>query len=358
MSPKIDCALQHPIALPEQTTILLMENTIAANLEECMTIANIRPGNEVVGTFVVAESKTAEARTGKQYLRILLRDTQGESILGFFFAAPDDILKTDFAGKTVEVVGKAGEYQGSMNLKLTSLSLSAEQWNPVDSLPRSPIPGEQMNADLNQYVEGITDPEIAAVVWEVLQDDQIASKLSDWPAAKSRHHATIGGLLQHILELLKLSIVVAEIYPAINKDLLVAGCILHDIGKIIELGVGNDFHYTPEGTMVGHIVLGDEMVNRACLSQTCSPETTLRLRHMVLSHHGEKEWGAPVVPSTAEAMALHHLDQISSQVTQVVQAIDRSTTGSGNTDLSAWDRQWNRTWFIGKTGTVSRNKAH
>lgn len=321
-----------------------------------MTIANIRPGNEVVGTFVVAESKTAEARTGKQYLRILLRDTQGQSILGFFFAAPDAILRTDFSGKTVEIVGKAGEYQGSMNLKLTAISLAAEQWNPVDSLPRSPIPSERMNADLHQYLEEIVDAEIASVVREVLDDPQVAPKLEDWPAAKSRHHAAIGGLLQHILELLQLSTVVAEIYPDIDKDLLIAGCILHDIGKLIELGVGNDFYYTPEGAMVGHIVLGDEIVNRACLSQECSPETTLRLRHMILSHHGEKEWGAPVVPSTAEAMALHHLDQISSQVTQVVQAIGRSKTSSSSTQVSSWDRQWNRTWFIGTADPKSRNE--
>lgn len=353
----MNCLLQYPIALREQTTILLKGNPIEANLEECMTIANIRPGNEVVGTFVVSEARTAEARTGKQYLRILLRDTQGESILGFFFAAPDEILKTDFAGKTVEVVGKAGEYQGSMNLKLTSISLSAEQWNPVDSLPRSPIPGEQMNAELNQYIENISSAEIAAVVRQVLQDDQVALKLLDWPAAKSRHHATIGGLLQHILELLKLSSVVSEIYSDIDRDLLVAGCILHDIGKIIELGVGNDFYYTAEGTMVGHIVLGDEIVTRACQSQNCSQETTLRLRHMVLSHHGEKEWGAPVVPCTAEAMALHHLDQISSQVTQVVKALNRSTPNSANVELSAWDRQWGRTWFIGQADKTSRNEG-
>jgi len=127
----------------------------------------------------------------------------------------------------------------------------------------------------------------------------------------------------------------------------VAGCIVHDIGKIAELGVGASFQYTAEGAMVGHIVLGDEMVARACRSVDCSPETTLRLRHMVLSHHGEKEWGSPVVPSTAEAMALHHLDQVSSQVRQAIDAVARGSKNIDDSGISAWDRMWSRTWFVG-----------
>lgn len=312
-----------------------------------MNIADIKPKDEVAGTYMVAESATAEARTGKEYLRITLRDREGDSILGFFFDAPPDVLSAKFTGKTVDIHARAREYQGSVNLSLKSIRPAAKQWDVTESLPKSDVSPDQMNADLERYVEGIKDPEIAAVVKAVLGHGEVAEKFERWPAAKARHHAVVGGLLQHVLELLRLADVVAELYPEVDRDLLVAGCIVHDIGKIAELGVGASFQYTAEGAMVGHIVLGDEMVARACRSVDCSPETTLRLRHMVLSHHGEKEWGSPVVPSTAEAMALHHLDQVSSQVRQTIDAVARGSKNMDESGISAWDRMWSRTWFVG-----------
>ena len=312
-----------------------------------MNIADIKPGNEISGTYMVAESTVAEARTGKEYLRIKLRDREGDSILGFFFDAPAEVLKANFTAKTVDINAKAREYQGSVNLNLKSIRPAAEQWDVTDSLPKSDMSPDEMNADLEGYVNGITDPEIAAVVRAVLADEQVAEKFERWPAAKARHHAVVGGLLQHVLELLRMAAVVADLYPEIDRDLLVAGCITHDIGKTAELGIGASFQYTAEGAMVGHIVLGDEMVARACRSVDCSPETTLRLRHMVLSHHGEKEWGSPVVPSTVEAMALHHLDQVSSQVRQAIDAVTRGAKNVDESGISAWDRMWSRTWFVG-----------
>ncbi len=312
-----------------------------------MNIADIKPKDEVAGTYMVAESATAEARTGKEYLRITLRDREGDSILGFFFDAPPEVLAAKFTGKTVEINARAREYQGSVNLSLKSIRPAAEQWDVTESLPRARVSADQMNSDLAGYVEGIKDPEVGAVLRALLEDGEVAGKLERWPAAKARHHAVVGGLLQHILELLRMADVVADLYPEIDRDLLVAGCIVHDIGKIAELGMGASFQYTADGAMLGHIVLGDEMVARACRTVDCSPETALRLRHMVLSHHGEKEWGSPVVPSTAEAMALHHLDQVSSQVRQAIDAVERGSSRTDESGVTAWDRLWSRTWFVG-----------
>ena len=313
-----------------------------------MNISAIKPGDSINATFLVGEARVAEAKNGREYLRALLRDKEGDSILAFFFAAPAEVLGTDFTGKTVDISAKVDEYQGSVNLKLKSIHPAVEQWDVSESLPRADIPAGDMTAELDRYVAGIGDAEVAAVVRAVLADPAVAGNLERWPAAKSRHHAVVGGLLQHNLELLKLADTVAEIYPEIDRDLLVAGCIIHDIGKIIELGVGAGFQYTADGAMVGHIVLGDEIVARACRAVECSDETTLRLRHMVLSHHGEKEWGSPVVPSTAEAMALHHLDQVSSQIRQAIDAVARGAKRPDESGTGQWDRQWSRTWFVGE----------
>ncbi|HJN38655.1 MAG TPA: HD domain-containing protein [Chloroflexota bacterium] len=315
-----------------------------------MNISAIKSGASINATFLVGEAKIAEAKNGNEYLRAILRDKTGDSILAFYFSAPPEILAMNFTGKTVDITAKVDEYQGSVNLKLNSIHPAVEQWDVTDSLPKAEAPVGEMIGELDEYVTGIEDPEVAAVIRAVLEDPVVAGNLERWPAAKSRHHAVIGGLLQHTLELLKLADVVCDLYPEIDRDLLVAGCIVHDIGKIIELGVGAGFQYTAEGVMVGHIVLGDEMVARACCAVDCSTETTMRLRHMVLSHHGEKEWGAPVVPSTAEAMALHHLDQVSSQVRQAINAVERSAKRPDQSGAGSWDRQWSRNWFVGKRG--------
>ena len=315
-----------------------------------MNISSIKPGASITATFLVGEAKVTEAKNGNEYLRAILRDKTGDSILAFYFSAPPEILAMNFTGKTVDINGKADEYQGSVNLKLNSIHPAVEQWDVTDSLPQADAPADEMTAELDRYIDEIKNEEIAAVIRAVLDDPAVAGNLERWPAAKSRHHAVVGGLLQHTLELLKLADTVCELYPEIDRDVLVAGCIIHDIGKIIELGVGAGFQYTAEGGMVGHIVLGDELVARACRAVDCSAETTMRLRHMVLSHHGEKEWGSPVVPSTAEAMALHHLDQVSSQIRQAIDAVERSAKRPDESGAGSWDRQWSRNWFVGKRG--------
>ena len=312
-----------------------------------MKVSDIQAGRRVSGTFLASQVEKRTARSGNDYLWTVLKDASGDSIVALMFDASPSTFDAVESGTTVEVQGEADEFRGSINLKLRSIKPASEQWDATDLLPRSERSEDDMLASLDQFVRRIEDPHVRAVTERVLSDPAVKERLGNWPAAMRRHHAHIGGLLEHILEVLTVAETVGNLYPEVDMDLVYAGCILHDIGKVIELGMAADIDYTPAGVMVGHVTLGDELVARACAETGCPADTTLRLRNIVLSHHGTMEWGAPVLPKTAEAVAVHHIDQVSSQIRQTLDAVAKSRARSSGDPVGQYDRSWGRNWFIG-----------
>lgn len=312
-----------------------------------MKISELTHGAKVEATFYALSSEVRTSSTGNSFISANLKDTEGDTIRAVFFDPPPSLIKDPLSGQTVDIRANADTFRNQINLKLESMVLSKTQMDATALLPKASKPPELLSEQLSEIVGLIDNTEVSNVITAVLNNDKVSSKLEKWPAAKSRHHATIGGLLEHILELVQIAEVVAELYEEIDRDTLIAGCILHDIGKVIELHVDDDFRYTAEGVMVGHIVIGDELVSEACKTTDCSKDTELRLRHMVLSHHGTQEWGSPVVPQTAEAMALHHIDQISSQTRQAIDKVKEAEKKKDNSAFGAYDRTWNRNWYVG-----------
>ncbi len=312
-----------------------------------MKVSEIKASRPVNGTFLASQVEKREARSGKDYLWAVLKDRSGDSIVGLLFDAPASTFDAVESGRTVEVKGEADEFRGSTNVKIRSIQPAREQWDASDLLPRSKQSEADMLKSLNQFLERIENAQVRAVTERVLSDPAVEERLGNWPAAMRRHHAQIGGLLEHILEVLTIAETVGNLYPEIDMDLVYAGCILHDIGKVLELGVAAAIDYTPAGVMVGHITLGDELVSRACAETGCPAETALKLRNIVLSHHGALEWGSPVLPKTAEAVAVHHVDQVSSQLRQAVDTVARSNARASGDPVGQWDRSWGRNWFVG-----------
>ena len=312
-----------------------------------MKVSEIQAGRPVSGTFLASQVEKRSARSGKDYLWTVLKDTSGDSIVGLLFDAPPSTFDAVESGTTVEVKGEADEFRGSTNVKIRSIHPASEQWDATDLLPRSERSEADMLASLSQFVQRIENTHVRAVTERVLSDPAVKARLGNWPAAMRRHHAHIGGLLEHILEVLTIAETVGNLYPQIDMDLVYAGCIVHDIGKVVELGMAADIDYTPAGVMVGHVTLGDELVSRACDQTGCPAETALKLRNIVLSHHGMLEWGSPVLPKTAEAVAVHHIDQVSSQLRQAVDAVAKSKARTSGDPVGQWDRSWGRNWFVG-----------
>jgi 3'-5' exoribonuclease len=192
-----------------------------------------------------------------------------------------------------------------------------------------------MLAELRGIIAGMGNPHLRGLLERVFADESIASRYKTAPAAKSIHHAWLGGLIEHVLSLCTLVRLVAPHYPQVDQDLMLTGAILHDIGKIEELTYDRGFGYSDAGQLIGHIQIGLGIVNDKVREVPgFPPKLKLLVDHLILSHHGELEFGSPKVPLFAEAMLLHHLDNLDSKMETIRGTIERDRTFDGS--FTAW----------------------
>jgi len=216
----------------------------------------------------------------------------------------------------LKVKGRVQLYRNRVQISVTQLrSARSEEATPGDFLPKSARDAKEMFAELRQISAAVEQPHLQVLLAAVLDDPAIADRLLVAPAAKSMHHAFRGGLLEHVLSLCKMCELAASHYPLIRRDLLITGAILHDIGKIHELSYAASFQYTNEGQLIGHLVQGVEMVREKMRGLAGFPDTwRVLVEHLLLSHHGQLEFGSPKEPLFPEALLLHYLDDLDSKM--------------------------------------------
>ncbi|MBM4438081.1 MAG: HD domain-containing protein, partial [Actinobacteria bacterium] len=279
-----------------------------------MNVADVRPREPVASPFLVGAVDRRASRTGEPFLHLSLRDSRGDAIPARFFRVPAAVAEAIRAGETYDVEGDGDDWGGTLQIKVRTMRRSEVQWDATAMLPRASKDPADLLAIIQQAAAALGSPAIRRVVEHVLASEPVASRLATWPAAKSRHHAWVAGLAEHIVEMLQIAERVADTFPDLNSDLLIAGVILHDLGKVEELDLGATFAYTAAGNLEGHMVQGVRLLDASLAATGCDAGTGLQLRHLVLSHQGTLEWSAVVEPLTPEAIALHYIDQLSSQV--------------------------------------------
>ncbi len=284
-----------------------------------MNVADIQPGRSIDAVFLVSTCDVRETRTGNAYLRLTLRDRTGDTTDAVWFGVTEADVAAVRVGEPYEVMGRGDSYNNRVNVKITAMRPSDETWEAGAHLPQSQQNVDGLIGALRDAVESIAAADVRAVLRAVIADPLVKERLPTWPAAKTRHHAWIGGLAEHTVEMLRIAERVAEVFPQLDRDLLIAGVVLHDLGKIEEIEVGADFAYTPSGNLEGHMVQGVHVLDRALATAGCEGETAMLLRHLVLSHQGQLDFSAVVEPQTPEAIALHFIDQLSSQVRPAIE---------------------------------------
>ena len=286
-----------------------------------MNIADITPGSYVRAVFLVASCEVREARTGNRFLRMSLRDRAGASIDAVMFQVSDAQIAAITVGEPYEVEGRADEFRNRVNIKVDTMRRSDETWDATAYLPRSTRSAEELTGSIRDAVESIESPELKDVLRAVIADPLVAERLPTWPAAKTRHHAWLGGLAEHTVEMLQIAERVARVFPQLDRDLLLAGVVLHDLGKLEELDLQASIVYSNAGNLEGHMVQGVRILDRALAATECDGEIATLLRHLVLSHQGQLEYSAVTVPMLPEAIALHYIDQLSSQVRPAIEDV-------------------------------------
>lgn len=275
-------------------------------------IAQLQSGTELINEpFLLADVVRRKTRDGRPFLLCTLRDRTG-LLNGVFWDVPDYVDAWVKAGLAVLVSGQINNYKSALQVNITDLNQAGDT-NSADLLPSSQRARTEMLAELQEQIDRLEEP-WQSLVARILLNEDFITRFADAPAARMMHHAYIGGLLEHTLSMASLANMLAAHYPYVNKDLLLAGTLLHDMGKTEEYGIDGSFDFSEDGRLVGHIVRGVIMIEQAAAELDFPPEELRQLVHLILSHHGKLEWGSPVKPKTIEAILLHQIDLLDSRV--------------------------------------------
>ena len=274
--------------------------------------------------FLVAEKGSGITVRGSQFLRFKLQDKTGDIEAKRWDASDAEIMKIN-EGDYILAAAKVTTYKEVLQLDIQSFRKWGEEIDPADFMKCSNRDLNEMMTELNDYIKGISSPQLNKIMDYFFSDNNFVTKFKFAPAARSIHHDYIGGLLEHTLEVAKTAQALASVYPNIDKDLLMVGAILHDMGKIEEFTWETRIEYTLAGNLIGHLVSGAMMIRTAAETlEGFDPLLSIAIQHMILSHHGEKEWGSPKRPKSVEAMVLHYADNISAKVYQFQNEINQS----------------------------------
>lgn len=294
--------------------------------------ADISENDNVDEVFLVRGKGLSVGKTGKSYLVITLMDKSGE-IEGRVWDDAENFSSLFETDDFVKVKGKILAYMGKLQIKVASIAkVSENDIDVADFLPMAERGLDEMFADLLGIIDNIRNPYLKQLLNLMTGDPFIAENLKHAPAAKGMHHVYIGGLMEHVLSLCDLAVSVSDHYgEKINRDLLLAGAILHDIGKTRELSYSRSFSYTDEGKLLGHITIGVEMIDEKIREIDGFPkDMAVLLKHMILSHHGEYEYGSPKRPKTLEATILSYLDDLDAKVNGIQSFIDSDRENGSN----------------------------
>jgi 3'-5' exoribonuclease len=302
----------------------------------------------VTSYFVLSSMQVRERRQGGgQFLTITLTDKTGSmpAVMWEDFA---ESITACAEGCYVKAQGQINRYQNKFQMALLRLRFAAEsEVDPADYLPFSRFDIDAMWIELRAYVSAFANADLQRLVFAFLDDPEIASAYRSAPAAKMLHHAWIGGLLEHVVTLVRVCLATAPFYPEVDPDLLVTGAILHDVGKVRELHWKSSFGYTLEGQLIGHINIAQGMLNEKVRGLEPFPhKLRLLVEHMILSHHGKYEFGSPKLPMTPEALLLNTLDDLEAKMQTLRNSFAAAEAqGKGPADVTDWVRSMERPLF-------------
>jgi len=278
-------------------------------------VADLAPDTTITSFFLVCEKELRTTRGAKQFLRLELGDRSG-TVEAVLWENAQQIAETFERDDIVKIQGRVENYRGKPQLAVDKVRrASPEEVDLADYFPHTRENVDQLYERLREHAGAVGNPWLKRLLASVIEDPDLAPRLKRAPAAKMMHHAFLGGLLEHVVSLCDLSRLVSGHYPELDPDLLMTGAILHDVGKLDELCYERSFNYTVEGQLLGHIIMELELVTKKMDAiEDFPPELKTLIKHLLISHHGQYEFGSPKLPMFPEALVLHFLDDMDSKV--------------------------------------------
>jgi 3'-5' exoribonuclease len=316
-------------------------------------IKEIKEDEQVRGQYLVKVKRMGSTKKGDAYLSITLADRTGE-VEARVWERASEFSALFKEGDIIEVEGYASSYRDQVQLTLTRLQAAKGISDPTLFLEATPKDVSKMLASLREVLKGVKNPSMKTLLDKFLTDREFMALFRKAPAAKNFHHSYIGGLLEHTLSVCQMAKSVADHYPELDRDVLLTGAFLHDLGKVRELKFEPQIDYSDEGRLVGHLSLGVAMVDEKLAGLKDFPdEIAIRLKHLILSHHGEYAFGSPKRPKFLEAFALHLIDDLDAKMNGLSRFMEKDRQEGAWTDFS---RLFERYFLKGRIESVEEKE--
>lgn len=316
-----------------------------------MFIGEFQAGKVIHEDLLVVQHAIKQARNGKDYQFIKLQDRTGQlDGYNWNYQAGSPEFKE---GQVVTVKGTIQEFKGNLQVNISSIAASGAAFDRDKFLPVTSRDVNVLYQELESMIARIQNPHLKKLLVTVSQDPEMKHLLQTAPAAKSMHHAYLGGLLEHLVSVMGLALRVCPHYPEINQDKVLAGTFFHDIGKIYELEYKTAFEYSTPGILLGHLYIGCEIFDRFVRKFPQFPaELSMEIKHIILSHHGLLEYGSPKRPKTLEALVVHHLDDLDAKINTINGLFEAA--GKSNSPWTDYHRLLDRRFYRGDEGNGDR----
>ncbi len=303
-------------------------------------LAQLSPGSQVSGTYLLNSVELGTTKNGQAFGKLILGDPSGQ-VPGRLWDRAEELLAPLEAGRAVKIRGRVDSFRGQAQVIVEHIEPTTAE--PADFLPASPIAPEELWQQLGKALRQVHDRNLKQLLDLFFADQAFRNTFGRAPAAKAAHHAYVAGLLEHTASLATMAVAAADHYTHLDRDVLIAGALLHDIGKTQELTLGPPIDYTDQGRLMGHLVLGLDMLEKRLARLPKFPAATAdHLRHLIVSHHGFEQFGSPTKPKTPEAVALHLLDDLDAKTAMVKEALAARPEGQ---DWTAFHRLLERHLF-------------
>ena len=310
---------------------------VGSNMKGRRYIREMGPGERIEDqAFLISSKDLRQTSNGSLYIHVVLADRTGQ-LLGRMWQATEAQYHQIPEGGFLRVKGRTENYKGSLQFIIEGIRpVEPDSVELSDFIPATEKDIEQMWARVKEILRQIRNRDLLMLMKQFVEDEEIVARLKRAPAATQLHHAFVGGLLEHTLNVLELALLVVPRYPEVSLDLVLAGVFLHDIGKTTELTYDTNFRYSDSGQLIGHIVQAAVWVEQKCRDverATGKPfpeDIRIALEHIIVSHHGAYEFGSPKLPSSPEAIAVHYLDNLDAKLHIYLREIRQDTDPEDN----------------------------
>lgn len=278
-------------------------------------VGSLKPGREIDSIYILKRKLLKKNPDGSRFILFQFSDNSG-ILGGVLWEGAQEAYDRLEQGRFVRVMGDIQDYRDMLQVRVRHVeNVDGSNFDLADFLPVTPLDRDGLFAEWTERVGDIQNPDLKALLTAMLEDEELGWRFRAAPAGKTWHHPYVGGLMEHVVKLSRIVMVLCPLYPELDRDLMLAACYLHDLGKVREMEYERAIDYSSEGKLVGHVVQGVEILDEFLPRfPGLDRETVYRLKHLIVSHQGTYEFGSPKLPKTLEAIVFHHLDNVDAQI--------------------------------------------